>query len=105
MSVQQRIEQKVRERLNPAYLLVENESHQHNVPEGAESHFKVTVVAADFESKSLVARHRVLNETLADEFKAGLHALALHTYTPAEWMQRQGSAPESPPCLGGSKAG
>jgi len=30
------------------------------------------------------------------------HALALHTYTPEEWAA-QGSAPESPTCLGGSK--
>jgi BolA protein len=105
MNVQETIEQKVRQRLSPSFLLVENESHRHGVPPGSESHFKLTVVSADFENQSLVARHRMLNETLAAEFAAGLHALALHTYTPGEWNLRQGSAPESPPCLGGSKAG
>ena len=31
-----------------------------------------------------------------------IHALALHTYTPAEWAE-QGTAPESPRCRGGSR--
>jgi BolA protein len=33
-----------------------------------------------------------------------LHALAMHLYTPDEWREKDGEAPASPDCLGGSKA-
>ena len=103
MNMQTTIERKVRDRLDPVFLSVENESHQHSVPQGSESHFKLTVVSPHFEGKTLIGRHRLLNETLAAELSGGIHALALHTYTPAEWQERSGSVPSSPPCLGGSK--
>ena len=78
-----------------------NESGGHNVPEGSETHFKVVVVAPAFEGERLLARHRRINETLAEELAGGVHALAIHTYTAAEWRKRFGAAPMSPPCLGG----
>ncbi len=102
-TVQQTIEQKINERLKPVYLEVNNESHMHNVPPGSQSHFKVTVVAEQFEGKMLVARHRIVNETLAKELAGPVHALSIHTLTPAEWNEKQGKVPDSPPCHGGSK--
>lgn len=80
------------------HLEVTNESHGHHVPAGSETHFKVVLVSTDFEQQSRVARHRRVNALLADEFAAGMHALAIHTYTPAEWLDRHGEAPMSPPC-------
>ncbi|MEC7216897.1 MAG: BolA/IbaG family iron-sulfur metabolism protein, partial [SAR324 cluster bacterium] len=44
MRIQQSIENKLQSQLKPEFLRVENESHQHNVPSGSESHFKVTIV-------------------------------------------------------------
>ena len=99
------IESRLLETLKPLHLEVTDESHMHSVPEGAESHFKVTVVSENFDGKMLVARHREINRLLADEFDKGLHALALHTLTPDEWFAKGGTIPESPPCLGGSKVG
>ena len=90
--------------LSPLHIDVIDESHAHNVPDGAQSHFKVTVVSDQFTGKLPVARHRIINQLLADEFEKGLHALALHTLTPEEWFDKGGSIPDSPPCLGGSKA-
>ena len=103
MTVQQTIEQKISERLRPAYLEVRNESRMHNVPTGSESHFKVTIVSDQFEGKPLLARHRLLNETLASELAGPVHALSLHTMTPFEWEAKGGQVSRSPPCLGGSK--
>jgi BolA protein len=103
MALQNIIEQKINDRLKPVYLEVQNESHMHNVPPGSESHFKVTVVSDLFEGKMLIARHRLLNETLAAELAGPVHALSLHTLTPSEWAQKGGQVPRSPPCLGGSK--
>ena len=104
MSRKAAIESTLREALAPFHLEVLDESHMHSVPEGAESHFKVTVVSDRFQGQKLVSRHRLINQLLVSEFSAGLHALALHTWTPGEWYEKGGKTPESPPCLGGSKA-
>ncbi len=97
------IESTLRQALSPLHLEVLDESHMHSVPEGAESHFRLTVVSDRFAGEKLLARHRQVNKLLAAEFNAGLHAAALHTWTPEEWFQKGGRIPESPPCLGGSK--
>ena len=103
MTVQSTIEKKLADEYNPLHLEVINESSNHNVPEGSESHFKVVIVSPDFEGKNLLARHRMINATLADELKESIHALAIHTYTEEEWNETSGGAPMSPPCLGGGK--
>jgi BolA protein len=103
MTVQDTIERKISDRLKPVYLEVRNESHMHSVPAGSQSHFKVTVVSEQFEGKMPLARHRMLNETLAAELAGPVHALSLHAMTPGEWQAKAGQVPRSPPCLGGSK--
>ncbi len=103
MSRKARIEQTLTDALSPSHLEVVDESHQHNVPEGAESHFKVTLVSPLFEGMNRVGRHRAVNRAMADEFNGGLHALALHTYAPDEWAA-QTDSPDSPPCLGRGRA-
>ncbi len=90
--------------LQPQFLEVINESYRHAVPDGSESHFKVTIVSDAFDGKMLVARHRLVNTTLTQEIIRSIHALALHTLTPAEWRARNETAHKSPPCLGGSIA-
>ena len=103
MTVQSEIERKLGDALAPQHLEVVNESHMHHVPKGSESHFKVIMVADAFEGERLISRHRRVNTILAAELAAGVHALALHTYTLDEWRARFGEAPLSPPCHGGSK--
>jgi BolA protein len=80
-------------------LEVVNESHMHRSTPGAESHFKVIIVSAQFEGERLLGRHRKVNAILADELANAVHALALHTYTPSEWQQK-GQAPRTPSCVG-----
>ena len=102
MSIEDDIIEKLQTSLNPAHLEVINESHMHNVPPGSESHFKIIAVTSEFDSKTLIARHRIINKILAEELEGPIHALSLHTMTPDEWAQK-GSAPTSPPCMGGGK--
>lgn len=104
MSRKSNIEQILNGALAPVHLEVRDESHMHSVPEGAESHFKVIVVSDRFKGEKLVSRHRLINQLLSAELGSGLHALALHTWTPEEWYEKGGKTPESPPCLDGSKA-
>jgi BolA protein len=104
MNIQTDIETKLAEALVPDHLEVINESNQHNVPANSETHFKVVIVAGEFDGQRKVARHQRIYGLLADELEGPVHALALHTYTAGEWHERHGAAPMSPPCLGGSKS-
>ena len=88
MSVKSRIEEKLQRALQPESLRVVDESHLHaghagHRPEG-ETHFRVYVVAASFEGRSRVERHRMINEVLAEELAGPVHALAVHPTAPGE---------------------
>ena len=79
-----------------------DESYKHSVPDGAETHFKVTVVSAVFDGMKLLDRHRRVNDALAPEFASGLHALAITAKAPSQW-DASSVAAATPPCLGGMK--
>lgn len=102
MTVQQTITQKLTIALQPLHLDVINESGSHHVPAGSETHFKLVIASLRFEGQSRVQRHRRVYDILAEELAGGVHALAIHTYTPEEWQGSQ-AVPASPDCLGGSK--
>lgn len=99
MTFQTSITEKLNQALAPSHLEVINESDHHHVPPNSETHFKLVIVSEDFNSKRLIARHRFVNELLANELENGVHALTMHTYTPEEWQAR-GAAPASPRCKG-----
>ena len=103
MSLQNVIEEKLNQAFSPQYLLVENESHMHNVPAGSEMHFKVQIVSDDFNEQMLLKRHRSVNKVLEEELAGPIHALSTHTFTKDEWQQRNGQVAKSPPCQGGGK--
>lgn len=100
--IQEVIETKLHNAFQPEYLKVINESYMHNVAPGSESHFKVIVVSDSFAGQRLLARHRQVNQALMEELSNHIHALAIHTYTPQEWNEKENSAPDSPMCVGGS---
>ena len=97
------IENKLSQGLSIEHLEIVNESANHNVPPGSESHFKVVVVSNAFEGKSLIARHQLIYQLLADEMREKIHALALHTYTRADWPHSPTLLHQSPRCRGGEK--
>jgi len=102
MSKQQTIHDKLEQAFHPQHLEVEDESRMHNVPEGSESHFKVTLVSDEFDGQMLIKRHRMVNKVLEQELQQ-IHALALHTLTPQEWFDKAGKVAQSPLCQGGGK--
>ena len=99
--VQKIVEHKLAEHFDLQHLEVTNESGNHNVPAGSESHFKLVLVGEAFASMNRVARHRAVHELLAAELAGPIHALAIHVFCPEQWRERFGDAPLSPPCLGG----
>ena len=98
MTMQQQIELKLQQVFAPTHLEVRNESHMHRTEPGAQSHFKVVLVSERFTGQRLLARHREVNGVLAEELVGAIHALALHTYTEAEWQARE-QAPKTPGCV------
>jgi len=72
----------------PQSLHVEDESHLHEGHAGhrpgGETHFRLYIVSEAFRGKSRLERHRMINAALASEFKAGVHALAIHAQAPGE---------------------
>lgn len=98
--IREQIDAKLRAAFEPAHLDVIDESSRHNVPAGSESHFKVVMVSDRFTGERSLARHRAIYGVLADELANGVHALALHAYTPQEWEGMPDRAPASPSCRG-----
>jgi stress-induced morphogen len=56
---------------------------------GGGDHFAARVVAAAFEGKGLVDRHRMVYAALGEAMQGDVHALALETLTPAEDVQKK----------------
>lgn len=82
------ITKKLTEAFSPQSLTVEDESHKHEGHAGArpggQTHYSVYIVSPAFKSKSRLERHRMINQTLADELAGGIHALAIHAAAPDE---------------------
>jgi BolA protein len=73
------------------HLQIDDESHLHAGHAGAASgggHFKVTIVAPEFTSLSLVARHRAIYAALNKHIPQEIHALTISALTPEEFWAR-----------------
>ena len=92
MTVAETMTRKLTARFSPSRLDIIDDSARHaghvghpgGAGQGGETHFTVTVVSAMFAGMNRVARQRLVYETLADELKGGVHALALTTLAPGE---------------------
>jgi BolA protein len=96
MSIQEAMEKKLKAAFSPERLAIINESHlhaghhheesgRHVVYDGTgETHFRIRIVSPAFAGKSRLERHRAVNTLLADELKAGVHALAIEPSAPGE---------------------
>ncbi len=53
------------------------------------THFDATIVSPEFEGLNMVRQHQLVYAALGGRIDSGeIHALALKTYTPAEWQAR-----------------
>lgn len=88
MSVKSLLEAKLKLAFRPKALDVRDESSQHEGHsgwrEGGETHFRVYIISPEFEGKSRVQMHRMVNEVLEDELAGPVHALAIHASASGE---------------------
>jgi len=87
-SVEEQIRQKLLVNLRPIRLDVINDSERHaghrSSPGTGNSHFQILIVSPEFEGKSRVERHRLVNAVLADELSGPIHALGVKALAPGE---------------------
>jgi BolA protein len=87
---QQRIalfEEDLRKAFDVQKLVIEDESHLHAGHAGAATgggHFKLTIVAPQFQGLSPVARHRAIYAALNRHIPKEIHALTISALTPEE---------------------
>ena len=88
MSIKSKIQEILEIRFNPAQITVTDDSHLHadhnSAAAAGGTHFSVVIVSDVFTGKSLVGRHRMVYDALADEIKNGIHALAIKALTSKE---------------------
>lgn len=87
------IKSKVEASLKPTHFRLINDSHKHAghyakdgsaASDAGETHFRLEVTSEAFSGMPLVKRHQAVYNLLAEEFKAGLHALSMTTKSPSE---------------------
>ncbi|KAL4874520.1 bola protein [Aspergillus karnatakaensis] len=75
--------------------LVEQLQAQHveieDLSGGCGQAFQAVIVSPQFEKKTMLARHRLVNSALKAEI-AAIHAWTPKCYTPEQWQAQQGSA-------------
>ena len=90
MTTAEKIESILRERFQPSHLELTDDSAKHAGHPGASSgggHFDVLIVSERFEGRTLLERHRMVNEALGDLIGGEIHALALRAIPPSEWRK------------------
>jgi BolA family transcriptional regulator, general stress-responsive regulator len=85
-----RIEQALREQLQPEGLEVADDSAAHagHADTGGRGHFRVRIVSTRFAGLSAVQRHRLVNAALAPLWKTDLHAVSITALSPDESARR-----------------
>ena len=88
--IESRMRDKLTTRFAPDRLDIVNESHMHAGHQGGavdgtgETHFRVRIISTTFDGMARLARHRAVNDALAEELEDGVHALAIEPAAPGE---------------------
>lgn len=82
------IEDKLKAALQPLELTIIDDSAAHaghaGSRPGGESHFTVDIVSEAFAGQSRIARHRLVNQALAEDLAGPIHALVIRAKAPGE---------------------
>jgi len=93
MSRKFKIEKILADNFEPYFFLVKDVSEEHrghqNFRENVESHFEIIIVSQKFENLNNVARHRMINKYLKEEFLSDLHSVTMKTFTIDEYEKAQ----------------
>ena len=83
------IENLILKNYKPEFFSVIDVSEQHrghqNFKEDVESHFEIIIVSKKFKNLNRIERHRMVNQSLREEFLSDLHSIIIKTYTKEEY--------------------
>ena len=99
MTLQSQIEAILSDAFKNEFVSVQNDSHKHAVPKGAETHFLIEVISEQFAGQSLLKRHRLVQQLLK-EVTPMVKAISLHTFTKSERENTSTDVIQSPNCKG-----
>ena len=89
MNRKSKIEKILVDNFEPYFFSVKDVSEEHrghqNFKENVESHFEVIIVSQEFDNKSKIIRHRMINECLQEDFQSDLHSVSIKAYTIDEY--------------------
>lgn len=86
-----RIEARLRERLDSTHVEVVDESHLHAGHAGAQGgggHFRAVIVSEQFAGLSRVKAQQLVYGAMGAWMGREIHALSMQTFTPEEWAKR-----------------
>ena len=77
----ERIKKSLKDNFNPKYLVLNDNSSKHaghnNYDGRGMTHLQLEIGSAKFKDKKLLEIHRMINISLENEFKKGLHSLEI----------------------------
>jgi BolA protein len=89
MKRRSKIEKIIKEDFAPYYFSVLDVSEEHrghqSFQENVESHFEIVIVSKIFNNKSKIDRHRMVNQTLKEEYLSDLHSVTIRALTVEEF--------------------
>jgi len=83
-----KVESRLRERLETTHLEVVDESHLHAGHAGAREgggHFRAIIVSPRFEGMNRVRAQQLVFQVVEDWMGKEIHALSMKTFTPEAW--------------------
>ena len=87
MSVEQEIRRRL-QALSPESMELVDESAQHaghaGAAPGGNTHWRLRIVSQAFSGKTLMARHRMVYQSLGELMQSPIHALAITARSPGE---------------------
>ncbi len=93
MSLYKKIESRLDTTLAPLHIEIRDDTGKHinhqNFDDGA--HLSSVIVSPHFKGLTLLERHRLVYQALADMIKKEIHAFSMQTFTPEEWQQKGNS--------------
>lgn len=78
------IEEKLRAAFAPSHLEIQDDSHKHIGHEGAKQgagHYTINITSSCFKGKSLIDKHRMIYQVLAELIPQNIHALKIQAYS------------------------
>ena len=86
-----KIENIIKKNYEPDFFSVLDISEQHrgheSFKDNVESHFEIIIVSKKFKNLKRIDRHRMVNNSLREEFLLDLHSAIIKTYTLDEYKK------------------